>query len=98
MNHKIGGDSMKNKALVLDDCRIVPGRIVRVLDKRKEDDTDNVEDETKNVKLVVWVEDANGKNERPLMFTEDTFKDAEDLAKENPEDIPQKSVLQNMID
>ncbi len=89
---------MKNKALVLDDCRIVPGRIVRVLDKRKEDDTDNVEDETKNVKLVVWVEDANGKNERPLMFTEDTFKDAEDLAKENPEDIPQKSVLQNMID
>ncbi len=89
----------KNKAIVLDDCRIVPGRIVRVLDKKKGTyDPDGSEDETKNVKLAVWVENADGKNERPLMFTKDTLRAAEILAEENQEDIPQKSVIQDMID
>jgi hypothetical protein len=86
------------KALLLDDCRIVPGRVVRVLDKRKEDDDDNYEDETKNVKLVVWVEDSDGGNERALMFTPEMFEAAEELAAQNPEDIPEKSLIQDLID
>jgi hypothetical protein len=77
-----------NKAIVLDNCKVKKGRVVRVLDKKKQDDVDNVEDETKNIKLVVLVEDAEG-NDKALMFTSETFKAAEDLALANEEDIPE---------
>ena len=88
-----------DEAIVLDDCRVVPGRIIRVLDKKKTDyDGDGFEDNTKNVKYVIWVEDANGKNERALMFTKEQLEFAEKLACDNPEDIPKKGFIQDLID
>jgi len=90
---------MKDGPIVLDNARVIPGRILRVLDKKKSDyDDDGYEDETKNVKYVTWVEDANGKNERPLMFTKEMLAAAEKLAAENEEDIPKKGFIQDLID
>ena len=47
---------------------------------------------------VVWVEDADGKNERPLVLTPKMLEYAEVIAEANPEDIPQKSIIQDMLD
>lgn len=89
-----------NDALKLDDGRVIPGRIIRVLDKAKPGviDTDGYEDHTKNILHMVWVEDADGGNERALAFTPETLKQAEDLAKANEEDIPKKGLIQDLID
>jgi hypothetical protein len=91
---------MNKDALKLDDGRVIPGRIIRVLNKAKPGvrGEDEYEDHTKNILHMVWVEDANGKNERCLAFTPETLKNAEDLAKANEEDIPKKGLIQDIID
>jgi hypothetical protein len=48
--------------------------------------------------LAVWVEDANGKNERCLLFTERELKLAECRSKKNLEDLTSKSKLQDLLD
>lgn len=48
--------------------------------------------------IAVWVEDENGKNERPLLFTADAIKEAEERAKKNMEDVPNRDFLTNLFD
>lgn len=47
---------------------------------------------------LLWVEDENGGNERPIMLTDSELKSAEERAKKNPEDIKKRGFLQNILD
>ena len=88
------------KALKLDDQRVIPGRLIRVLNKAKPGimDDDEVADHTDNILSMVWVEDADGGNERALAFTPLMLKLAEEMAQQNKEDIPKKGSIQDLID
>jgi len=48
--------------------------------------------------VSVWVEDANGDNERCLLFTDRELAAAERRAAKNPEDCPKKGLLQDLLD
>ena len=47
---------------------------------------------------AVWVEDANGKNERCLLFTEAEIKRAEYRASRNAEDLTKKCLIIDILD
>jgi hypothetical protein len=61
-------------------------------------DDDEVADHTDNILNMIWIEDADGGNERAIALTPTMLKCAEDLAKQNEEDIPKKGFIQDMID
>jgi len=48
--------------------------------------------------FAVWVEDANGKNERCLLFTEEQIKTAEKRAEKNKEDLTSKNLIIDLLD
>lgn len=48
--------------------------------------------------FAVQVEDANGKNERCLLFTEHQIAAAEKRAARNPEDLTKKGFIVNLLD
>jgi len=77
----------------IDKVRIVAGRLVHVKNTKKLKFSN-----AKDSYAALWVEDANSKNERCLLFTERELKIAEDRAKKNLEDLTIKSALQNLID
>lgn len=89
---------MTDKAITTDNAKVKMGRLMEVIDKDTRKDEDEVIDYTDRIKYVVWVEDSDGKNERPLMLTAEQIKAAEKLAAENPEDIPQRSLLTDIMD
>ena len=47
---------------------------------------------------AVWVEDANGKNERCILLTAHQLRVADARAKSNPEDCPRKGWLVDLLD
>ena len=47
---------------------------------------------------AVWVEDANGKNERCLLFTDKEIENAEYRAKQNQEDLTKKNLITDILD
>lgn len=47
---------------------------------------------------AVWVEDANGKNERCLLFTDAEIEIAQNRADNNIEDLTKKSFLTDLTD
>ena len=47
---------------------------------------------------AVWVEDVDGKQERCILLTPTMLAEAEQLAKDNPEDVTERSMLQDLID
>lgn len=80
-------------ASLIDQVKVKAGRLIRVWneDRRK----------FSNAKLEyisVWVEDADGKNERCLLFTENEIKTAEGRAEKNLEDLTDKSFFTDFID
>lgn len=77
----------------IDDVRVTAGRLIRVKNTNKPKFSN-----AKNEYLALFVEDANGKNERCLLFTERELKLAEYRANRNPEDLTKKSFLQNLLD
>ena len=77
----------------IDDVRTVAGRFINVKNTKKKKFSN-----AKNEYSAIWVEDANGKNERCLLFTQREIKIAEDRAKKNPEDLTSKSAIQNLIE
>ena len=77
----------------IDDKLVRSGRLIRVKNTKKPKFSN-----AKDQYFAVWVEDANGKNERCLLFTERELILAENRSKKNPEDCPKKSFLQNLID
>ncbi len=48
--------------------------------------------------VSVWVEDADGSNERCLLFTDAEIKRAEERANNNKEDLSSKSFFTDLID
>jgi hypothetical protein len=77
----------------IDDVRVIPGRLIKVKNTNKPKFSNE-----KNEYLAVYVEDADGDNERCLLFTERELLLAENRALKNPEDWLHKSFLQNLID
>lgn len=78
-------------ANLIDKVKIKPGRLVRVYNtEKKKNENDGY--------VSVWVEDANGKNERCLLFTEKEIQRAELRSKRNIEDLPNKNFLTDLLD
>jgi hypothetical protein len=80
-------------ATLIDKVRVKAGRLIRVWnDERKK--FSNAAPEY----ISVWVEDADGKNERCLLFTDHEIKVAEERAEKNKEDLTSKGLFTDFID
>lgn len=80
-------------ATLIDKVKIKAGRLVKVWNTEKKKFSNAAP------KYVsVWVEDADGKNERCLLFTEKQIQVAEERAKKNQEDLTTKSFFTNLTD
>jgi hypothetical protein len=78
-------------ANLIDRVRVKAGRLVRVWNTlRKKNE--------KKGYVSVWVEDADGSNERCLLFTEKELERAELRASKNLEDLTHKDFLTDLID
>jgi hypothetical protein len=77
----------------IDDVKVVPGRLIRVENTEKPKFSN-----AKNEYIALYVEDANGDNERCLLFTDRELKIAEVRASKNSEDWLKKSFIQNLLD
>lgn len=78
-------------AKVLDQVRVKQGRLIRV---QNTDKTFGSSD----VYIAVQVEDADGNNERCLLFTEKEIQSAQERADKNKEDLTTKSFITNLLD
>lgn len=78
-------------ANVLDQVKVKQGRLIRV---------ENTERTfgSSDVYIAVQVEDADGNNERCLLFTEKEIQAAQERADKNKEDLTIKSFLTNVLD
>jgi hypothetical protein len=77
----------------IDKVSIKAGRLVRVKNTLRPKFTN-----AKTVYYAVQVEDANGKNERCLLFTENEIKNAEYRSSRNKEDLTDKDFLTDLFD
>jgi hypothetical protein len=76
---------------VISQAKIKAGRLIRVWNQ---DPAPNA-----NPRYIsVWVEDANGKNERCLLFTSHEIKRAEERAEKNMEDLTTKDFFTDLLD
>lgn len=80
-------------ASLIDKVKIKAGRLVRVWNTERKKFSNAAPKY-----VAVWVEDADGKNERCLLFTENQIKVAEERAKKNQEDLTKKSFVTNLLD
>lgn len=78
-------------ANVLDQVKVKQGRLIRV---QNTDRTFGSAD----VYIAVQVEDADGSNERCLLFTEKEIQAAQERADKNKEDLTTKSFITDMLD
>jgi hypothetical protein len=80
-------------ANLIDKVRVKAGRLIRVWnDERKK--FSNAAPEY----VSVWVEDADGKNERCLLFTQHEIKVSEERAEKNKEDLTSKGLFTDLVD
>jgi hypothetical protein len=78
-------------ANLIDEVRVKAGRLIRVWNTlRKKNE--------KKGYVSVWVEDADGSNERCLLFTEKELERAELRATKNLEDLTKKNFLTDITD
>ena len=78
-------------ANLIDKVKVKPGRLIRVYNtEKKKNENDGF--------VSVWVEDADGKNERCLLFTEKEIARSEERSKKNIEDQPNKNFFTDLID
>ena len=78
-------------ANLIDKVKVKAGRLIRVWNTlRKKNE--------KKGYVSVWVEDADGSNERCLLFTEKELERAEIRASKNLEDLTKKNFLTDLID
>ncbi len=78
-------------AKVLDQVKVKQGRLIRV------ENTDRTFGSA-DVYIAVQVEDADGSNERCLLFTEEELEAAQERADNNKEDLTTKSFLTDLLD
>jgi hypothetical protein len=67
------------------------GRLIRVANKQRNGNE-------KHVYTAVWVEDANGSNERCILLTDNELERAEYRASRNPEDLTEKNFVTDLLD
>jgi len=80
-------------AKLLDDVTVKNGRLIQIWnDKRKKFSNAN------KVYWTVWVEDANGENERCLLFTDKEIERATHRAERNKEDLTSKNFVVDLLD
>jgi hypothetical protein len=80
-------------ANLIDKVRVKSGRLIKVWNTEKKKFSNAAP------KYVsIWVEDADGTNERCLLFTEQQIAVAEKRAERNKEDLTEKSFFTNLID
>jgi hypothetical protein len=77
----------------LEDVKVVAGRLVPVFNTERKAFSN-----AKKQYTAIWVEDADGENERCLLFTDAEIKAAEYRASRNPEDLTEKSWWTNIQD
>jgi hypothetical protein len=85
--------SMSKKTVKIDKATVVKGRLIKV-ENTKRPGFSNADKEY----VAVQVEDANGKNERCLLFTTEQIAAAEKRASRNPEDLTKKGFIVNILD
>ena len=78
-------------ANLIDQVRVKAGRLIRVWNTLRK------KNESKGY-VAVWVEDANGTNERCLLFTERELLRAEVRASKQAEDLTTKNFLTDLTD
>lgn len=78
---------------VIDKCRVKAGRLVKVWNTLRPKFSN-----ANRQYYAVWIEDANGKNERCVLFTEAEIKRAEYRASKNKEDLTKKDFFANLMD
>lgn len=78
---------------VIDKVRIKQGRFVRVENTERPKFSN-----AKRKYISLWVEDADGGNERCLLFTDKEIEAAEYRAKRNQEDLTDKSFFTDLVD
>lgn len=76
---------------LIDKVKIKAGRLVRVWNKKPHP-------AARATYVSVWVEDADGKNERCLLFTEHEIDRAERRAGRNKEDLTKKNWFTDLRD
>jgi hypothetical protein len=72
-------------------AKVVKGRLIEV------DNTDRKFGSATSY-IAVQVEDADGSNERCILFTQDEINKAHERAKKNPEDLTEKGFFTNLLD
>ena len=82
---------MEDEAIKLTKHKVKAGNLIPVLNKQ----TEHLKED--RCWVVVWVEDVEGE-EFCLLFTERDIQKAKARAQENPEDIPKKSFLTDLLD
>jgi hypothetical protein len=80
-------------AKLIDKTTVKNGRIIQVWNTARKKFSN-----AKKKYFAVWVEDANGKNERCLLFTEKEIKRAEYRASRNKEDLTEKNLITDIFD
>lgn len=83
----------KKTAEKVDKARVVKGRFVRVKNTDKKKFSSANEEY-----MAIWVENADGKSERCLLFTDDQIQEAEFRASRNKEDLTKKGFLADLFD
>jgi len=80
-------------ASLIDQVRVKAGRLIKVWNTEKKKFSN-----AKPGYISVWVEDADGTNERCLLFTEKEIAKAEFRASKNLEDLTQKGFVTDLVD
>lgn len=80
-------------ASLIDKVKIKAGRLIKVWNTEKKKFSN-----AKTWYISVWVEDADGKNERCLLFTDKEIETAEKRAAANQEDLTSKGFFTNALD
>jgi hypothetical protein len=76
---------------LIDKVKVKAGRLIKVFNSKPKPNA-------KSWYVSIWVEDADGKNERCLLFTENEIKRAEERANKNREDLTNKNFFTNFLD
>jgi hypothetical protein len=86
-------EGMAKREQKIDKVRVVKGRLIRVSNLSRPGFSNAAKEY-----VAVQVEDANGKNERCLLFTANQIAEAEVRARKNREDLTEKGFLSDLFD
>lgn len=86
-------------ANLIDKVRVVAGRLIRVENtQRKQLAAHSPLRTGAEYYYSVWVEDADGSNERCLLLTACELERIERRSRKNPEDLPAKGLIARLLD